>query len=326
MARTLLHLAKVGLPLGLLAYFVWAFVDPGTFFALAEKTAVLPIIACFASLLAGRWLQAVQIRIALSAGGIDAGVAEIFRAQLIATFYTMFLPGDVVGGGITWYLLKRLRGGGAMIATILVYVRLVFLVSAIPFVVFGLLIEERLHSAPVLVALTMVSAATILVALPLISRSAAAAAGRLLSSTSAKFGKHSAWMQRILKLLQDCVTTCASASVRSVAAVFTLAIVLHLIGAAGFWFAAEASHANVPIHAFLWLWPLMLVVHMLPISLGGLGVRELTLIYVLNALFATSAESVLLISMIGLLATTLFSLAGGIWSAVLATRPEGEGG
>jgi len=312
----------MALPLALLVYFIWAYVDIHDFLALAGKTAPATVVAYFGSLLAARWLQAVQTRIALREAGMEVGAVEVFRAQLVATFYTMFAPGDLVGGGVTWYLLKRLRGGGAVIATILIYVRLVLLASAIPFVIFGLLMESRLHSASLFAALAAVSVATVAVTVPLVFRSGARISGSLLAALSRRLGERTTRFQKVLATLQECITACASASLRSTSAVFGLGVLLHLLGSVGFWLAAEAAHANVPLHAFFWLWPLMIVVHMLPISFGGLGVREITLIYILNSLYATSAESVLLLSTIALLATTVLSLAGGIWNSLRAATPD----
>lgn len=321
-----MRLVKLVLPLALLAYFVWNYVDADAFLSLAGKTGIPPMIAYFGSLFAARWLQAVQTRIALLETGVAVGSAEVFRAQLVATFYTMFVPGDLVGGGVTWYLLKRSRGGGAAIAMVLVYLRLVFLATAIPFVIFGLLMESRLHSASLFAALAVASVATVVATMPLVFRSAARISGNLIAVLSGWFGEGATGVQRALATVRECITTCASASLRSTSAVFGLAVVLHLLGAIGLWLAAEAAHANVPFHAFFWIWPLMIVVHMLPLSFGGLGVREITLIYVLNTLYATSAESVLLLSMIALLATTVLSLAGGVWNSFRAARPdEGSG-
>jgi glycosyltransferase 2 family protein len=322
MLRPAMRVVKAALPLSLLVYFVWAYVDFDKFLALAGRTAPAPMVAYFGSLLAARWSQAVQTRIALQEAGIEVGSVEVFRVQLVAAFYTMFVPGDLVGGGVTWYMLKRLRGGGAVIAMILVYVRLVLLASAIPFVIFGLLMESRLHSASLFAALAAVSVATIAVTVPLVFRSGARISGSLLAALSRWLGRRATKVPKVLATLQECIMACASASLRSTSAVFGLGCLLHLLGAVGFWLAAEAAHANVPLHAFFWLWPLMIVVHMLPISFGGLGVRELTLIYVLNALYATSAESVLLLSMIGLLATTMLGLAGGVWNSFRAATPD----
>lgn len=317
-----MRVTKTAIPLALLVYFIRAYVDFDQFVALAAKTAIAPMAAYFGSLLCARWLQAVQTRIALQEAGIEVRSVEVFRAQLIAGFYTMFVPGDLVGGGVTWYMLKQSRGGGAVIATILVYVRLVFLTSAIPFVIFGILMERRLHSVSLFAALAVVSVATVAITVPLVFRSGARVADAVLAALSRWLGERATMTQKILARLEECITACASASLRSTSLVFGLGVLLHVLGAAGFWFAAEAAHANVPLHAFLWLWPLMIVVHMLPISFGGLGVREITLIYVLNALYATSAESVLLLSMIALLAATVLSLAGGVWNSLQAAASD----
>lgn len=321
-----MRLVQLVLPVGLLAYFVHAYVEPDAFVALTGKTAFPAVIAYFGCLLAARWLQAIQTRVALFATGTEVGATEVFRAQLVATFYTMFVPGDLVGGGVTWYLLKRSRGGGAVIAMVLVYLRLVFLAAAIPFVIFGLLMETRLRSPYLLSLLALASVATLMATVPLVFRSAARMAGNLIAAASAWFGERATGVQTALATVRECIATCASASSRTTAAVFGLALAQHLLGAIGLWLAAEAAHANVPFQAFFWVWPLMIVVHMLPLSFGGLGVREITLIYVLNTLYATSAESVLLLSMIALLATTVLGLAGGAWNSFQAIKPDRSAG
>ena len=175
--------------------------------------------------------------------------------------------------------------------------------------------NARGHHVLELKQLYAASVATVAVTLPLVLRSAARVSGDLIAVISSRFGEGKGRFQRALATLRECITTCAAASACATWTVFSFAIALHILGAIGLWLAAEAAHANVPLHAFLWVWPLMIVVHMLPLSFGGLGVREITLIYVLSTLYSTSAESVLLLSMIALFATTLFSLAGGIWNS-----------
>ena len=146
-AWTVLRLA---LTIGLLWYFVQVYVDPRTFLAIVERISIPLLLAYLATVFASRWMQAVQTRHALAEAGVAVSSIEVLRSQLIASYYTMFVPGDLVGGGVTWYLLKEARGGGAMIATILIYLRLAFLVTAVPFAVAGMLMESRLHSMALL--------------------------------------------------------------------------------------------------------------------------------------------------------------------------------
>ena len=317
---------KLVLPLALLAYFLWRYVDVDTFIFLAGSVGLAPVAAYVASLLAARWLQAIQARIALRESGVSIDPVDIFRVQLVSTFYTMFVPGDLVGGGVTWYMLKRIGGKGAAIATTLIYLRLVFLASAIPFVIFGMLMESRLHSASVLGALAIASTMTVILTAPLVFRSASRHADGLLLAIAHRLGGRMAGTRRALTVVRESITTCAAASPRSTAIVFGLAVALHLLGAVGLALASEAANANVPAHAFFWIWPLMIVVHMLPISIGGLGVREITLIYLLGKLYSTPAENALLLSMIALAATVVFSLAGGAWNSLRAGLPDNRPG
>ena len=316
-AWTVLRLA---LTIGLLWYFVQVYVDPRTFLAIVERISIPLLLAYLAIVFASRWMQAVQTRHALAEAGVAVSSIEVLRSQLIASYYTMFVPGDLVGGGVTWYLLKEARGGGAMIATILIYLRLVFLVTAVPFAVAGMLMESRLHSMALLGVLAIVSLAAAAATAPLVFRGPAGAAVRLIRAFAGQIPEAATRILAALRTLGDCITNCASASPRSTVSVFSFAVLLHVLGAAGLWLAAVAADAAVPFHAFLWVWPLMIIVHMLPLSFGGLGIREITLVYVLERLYGTTAESVLLISMIALLATTLLGLAGGVWNSVSAAN------
>lgn len=313
--------AKLAVTLALLGYFIRAYVDLGAFASLVAKTSMPALLAYAAALLVARWVQAIQTQQALAEAGVAVRPVEVFRSQLIATFYTMFVPGDLVGGGVTWYLLAKSREGGAMIAMILVYLRLVFLATAVPFAIAGILFESRIQSALLSGALGLAALGTAIAIAPLVFRRPAVLAVRLVRALGGLLGEGAARIRAALKTLSGCIETCASASARATASAFGYSVVLHVLGAAGLWLVAEAAHAGVPFHAFLWVWPLMVVVHMLPISFGGLGVREITLVYVLDRLYGTSAESILLLSMITLLATTLLGLFGGLWNSAQAAAP-----
>lgn len=317
---------KLAVTLALLGYFIRAYVDPGAFAALAGRTSVPALLAYFATLVAARWVQAIQTQQALAEAGVGVRRIEVFRAQLIATFYTMFVPGDLVGGGVTWYLLARSREGGAMIAMILVYLKLVFLATAVPFAIAGMLLESRLQSPLLSVAMAVAAVATAVAIAPLMFRGPASMAVRLIGIVSGLLPAGAARVRSALKTTGECIQACATASRRATISAFAYSVLLHGLGAAGLWLVSEAAHAGVPFHAFLWVWPLMVVVHMLPISFGGLGVREITLVYVLDRLYGTTAESILLLSMIALLATTLLGLAGGLWNSARAASPDERAG
>ena len=52
-----------------------------------------------------RFIWAYQISIIQAPLNMHFSVYEIFKIQMIATFYTLFLPGNLVAGGVSWYKL-----------------------------------------------------------------------------------------------------------------------------------------------------------------------------------------------------------------------------
>ena len=64
---------------------------------------------------------------------------------------------------------------------------------------------------------------------------------------------------------------------------------------------------NIPYHYFLLLFPLANVAGFIPITLGGLGVREATGILIFTTLFAVSQEEILVVSLLGFLIVDVFT-------------------
>ncbi len=77
---------------------------------------------------------------------------------------------------------------------------------------------------------------------------------------------------------------------------------------------AEAVGVSVPIWAWIFAWPLAKIIAVLPISLGGLGVREASLAALLLPFGADAAEVVAS----GLVWQAVLYISGGIGAVVLA--------
>lgn len=54
-----------------------------------------------------RFLWAYQIYITQAPLNMHFSVYDLFRIQMIATFYSLVLPGDIIAGGVSWFKLSR---------------------------------------------------------------------------------------------------------------------------------------------------------------------------------------------------------------------------
>jgi len=72
-----------------------------------------------------RFLWAYQISITQPPMDMHFSVYAIFRIQMIATFYSLVLPGDLLAGGVSWYKLSRPGRKYVEAGALLIFFRLV---------------------------------------------------------------------------------------------------------------------------------------------------------------------------------------------------------
>ncbi|MGQ9525974.1 MAG: lysylphosphatidylglycerol synthase domain-containing protein, partial [Armatimonadota bacterium] len=97
---------------------------------------------------------------------------------------------------------------------------------------------------------------------------------------------------------------------RELTVVCILGVVLQLNVALHYYLLSEALGQNVAPLAFLLITPVLLIVLMLPVSINGIGLREVAFIQLMVP-FGVSAASAVALSVLSYLLLTVFSLVGG---------------
>jgi len=79
---------------------------------------------------------------------------------------------------------------------------------------------------------------------------------------------------------------------------------------------------NIPYLYFLLLTPIATIISFLPITVAGLGTRELTSVWLFSTLFAAPKEGILVVTILGFLATDIFE--GFLGFLVSLTEADGK--
>ena len=87
------------------------------------------------------------------------------------------------------------------------------------------------------------------------------------------------------------------------------------------WLAARALGINLSLTAFIFIVPVVAVIAMLPISIGGIGLRENSTVIIMVAM-GVNNEKAVLCSLIILLMLIIVGVIGGI---IYVVRPYFEG-
>ena len=199
------------------------------------------------------------------------------KYYLVAAFYATFLPGEVAGDVVRIGLASsRPERSVGYIASNVALERVIGL--AVLFLMGGLgvallpdetaaQIGDDLTTALSVAGLTFGMGLGITIAvLPLIGP-------RLVSL----FGK-----VRYLDRLQDLVSVIVQAPRRSLIIVAISSLVVQLLVSVSYFFLAEAIHISVPWALFLVLAPAVQLATIMPVSVGGVGVREGTAAFLLT--------------------------------------------
>jgi len=267
-----------------------------------------------------QWISAYRWRVLLRAKGMDVPTARLFVFYMVGMFANNFLPGGLGGDAVKAYGLYR-REGSANIAVASVFV-------------------ERFCGILALSVLGAVAAAAMLVAgqpplMPLL------VLGFVLLLAAAAAMVWSVPLARLLRVLLAALAprVIRDRAIQLVETVHSyredwrvllraLAISVLLQGMIALFYSlvGRALGTPVPTLYFLLFLPIITMVTLLPISLGGLGVREIAMVY-LFATVGVSSEDMLSISLTAHILNTALSFSGGVM--LLASRlrwtPRGKG-
>lgn len=278
------------------------------------------IAAAFALFGSSFVVGTVRFSLLLRAAGIEIGFAVLFRALIVAGFFNLVLPGAILGDVYRVWDVRREAGEGAGALGVLVVERLLgfaalgavgllaapwiplegdsaSLAAALLLLCSGIAIGNGLALHPRGQAILLAMVAGLERAFPRFARHGADRARRVLDATR-RISQQGGTLRLafLLSLVNQGLP---------VVAVYVLAQSLGGEPVAAFWFAVIV--------------PFVTLMSLVPISLGGTGVRE-GLYVVLFGAVGMSAAAALALSLT-LLATALVWAAIGLALFVLGPRP-----
>ncbi|MGH7563460.1 MAG: lysylphosphatidylglycerol synthase transmembrane domain-containing protein [Gemmatimonadota bacterium] len=247
----------------------------------------------FAVFLLGSYLQAFQLWLLLKRQGMPQGPWEIFEVNMITRFYGQFLPSELMAGAVKLYRLAGPKKQWGEVVAALAFFRLVNLLALVLLGIVFWAID--MPSGPGRwVGLLMIGMAAALVAMHLVlaSPGAGGMVKRLLPARGLS------WLQG--KLLEK-GRTLMRATVQSyqlfgdlVMTISALAVLRHALGILSFSLFALSLDVHLSLLTIGWIRVVLQVLLMLPISLSGIGVREGSLVILLQEYGVTSSQAVAL--------------------------------
>lgn len=284
---------------GLLLYFALATVNVSTVAARLSRIELpwialgLLLLLAQNAILSWRWQQIV------TRCGADLPPRQAFRFTLIGTFFSQTLPSSVGGDAIRlWLLAKQTNWRVAAYSVFLdrvvgVVTLAALVVACLPWTL-ALIRDPVGRAALMLIGLGFIAAGIVFVG---------------LSWQRLKFLEHWAPTRHLVAIAGVAVMILRSP--RTLAVVFGLSVMIHLITALTGWCAAHAVGADMPLSYSLFLIPPVMLVTVVPISIAGWGLREGAMVAAFSYAGLPQADG-LIISLLFGAAYLVIGVAGGL--------------
>lgn len=252
----------------------------------------------------GAWLQ----RALLDRQGLSLGASTIFKINLVVHFYGFFMPGGVLtSSALRWYRLAGRTGKPVEVLAASVLNRAVEVLTCSAFAFFGWLLAGRAGGAGVGGVLALLLAAMASIYCCLSSRTLAAVVARLVRRLSRSRQR---WRRPGLKLVAAFGRASASPW-RLHLTVVSLSVTRILIWALALYLLAAGLALGLSPATVLWVQAATAVMTLLPISIGGLGVREAIYVTLLQP-YGVAAVMAVALGLLQFAVSVLNGAVGGL--------------
>jgi uncharacterized protein (TIRG00374 family) len=260
-------------------------------------------------------IAAVRLQLLLGSVGVAVPLGEVLRINLTSSFYGLVLPGFLSTGVLRWYRLHRSGSSGAHTFAVLLLNRLIetgtVVVSALLFWLIDGMPGDQRVMVPLFAALVLGLGAGYLIGF---NRATATWVSTFLFGPRAAVVP--ARVRQALLTLVDAIRDLGHPLGRSRARVLGLSLASHLLGILLFVCFARGLDIVLSLAAAGYARSMLLLAGMLPLSIGGFGVREGGMILLLRPYGVTPERAVALAFL--LLGRDLIGICVGGW---LELRP-----
>jgi glycosyltransferase 2 family protein len=276
------------------------------------RVAYLPLAV--AASFAVTWLMAYRWRAILAARGLQFKMGRLFVYYLIGIFFTSFVPGGGVSGDVARliYVDREVRDKALVLST-LVYDRLVGVFMLLLIGLAATLMtragrqadpqsDSMIYASEAILALTLIAIAT------LMSGYVSSRLARLIRATGRRI--------RIVRVAEGAARTLESISeLRRDGALLLrtsmLSVLIRIVWSLGCYVVAWAMGLPIGLLTLFAFISLVDIVRLMPISVGGLGVREWAVV-VLFASLGITREQALTFSILAFAPIYLNAIVGGL--------------
>ena len=313
--KKILTAVRIIVSIGLISYLLFfgsGFKDFSNFIDLLKTINIPLLIASTSMHIFGIWISVVRWNILLKTQKVRISQGYLASSFLIGTFFNNLLPTSI-GGDIfrTVDIANKAKISAGKSASVIVIERFSGVISAATYAVIALFLGFTTVGTTSYIIPVVAFFAVSVIFMFLILNPAILRLNRLVDRMK--------FLSKIREKLREVYHTFQSFKKYKLALFETLlcSFALQIGIIANYYLASRAMGIDLPFAAFIFIVPVVATIAMLPISIGGIGIRENSLVFLMTALGATSDKA----TVVSLVIFAQLLLLGIIGAIVYVVRP-----
>lgn len=303
MRNKILHTLKIVISVALLL-FLFIKVDWKSFLHSLQNSNLFFIFISFLISFLIVWLMSLKWNLLLRVNNYSIATFTLMKITMITSFIGLFLPSSISTDVLRGYYLTKEKSSKLLSASSIIVDRLSGISSLLFMIFLGLFLSENifdeLNLKPILYSLIFVLLISIIV---LFNRG-------IKNKIDLVFEKSNNVVIKNLKKIYLAVNDFRKYP-KTVLITFLLSIIVQLLRGIRFYLIALAFNIEISIVYFIIIVPIIMLAIMLPISLGGLGVKEGIAVAFLQ-LIGIAFNNAITIALVESITMTIVILIGGV--------------
>jgi glycosyltransferase 2 family protein len=290
----------------ILLIYIFIKIPAGEIFHAIESANFFFILAALSLTVLVVILSSYQTKYLVKVQNFSMTLKEIITIYLVTNFYSIFLPGSLSAGVVKWYKFTKFVSKSSAAAIIIFNRFLELLVVLMLAILYSIpsLIENQYKAMMIIfiiIFFVLVIGYIVLLNTQLLNK---------LTNLVQKLSVNSFYVKKISNLL-GALTKFENLRMKDHIEIIGIMITYHLLGLISFYLLANALGINISIWILGWIGSVITILSLFPISMSGLGIGEVTLIYFLG-FYGVAPHNAVALSLLAFLRILFISSVGGL--------------
>jgi uncharacterized protein (TIRG00374 family) len=305
--KNLILILKIAITIGILA-FIFSKIPIADVWLSLKQVNRLYVSISFLILIGMRYVAAYRIKIFTNVHKMKISIKQLFEISLMTSFYGLFLPGTLAGGAVRWYKISKADKKPAESLSAIVYDRFISILGLIMVGAFFWLFERQVQTNQEM-GLILFVVVIVFVACYVLAFNGKTASFFIKMNDKMVFIPE--FVREKIKKILVSSTDYRKISKRKHIEIFIVSILHDFCGILSMYLFSLSLDLPLTFVQLGWIRSIVSILSMLPISFAGIGVREGSMIFLLQA-YGIESGSAIALSFLILSGNIVLALCGGL--------------